>query len=103
MARPPLLSLPGPRIALWGILVGLVFAALLGVWAESAGRIDFNQAAERPAVRTAFAPGLALLGLLVGAPLGGLVGGLLGRPGLRGALGMGLAALAGGLAGPVAA
>jgi hypothetical protein len=93
----------GWRALLGALAVGLLFAALCGIEASGSGRAEPNQSTATASVGTGFDAGSALLGWLLGAPLGGLAGALFGRRGLAGAAGFILVVLAGGLAGLVVA
>lgn len=91
----------GLRVTLCAVAVGALFAVALGVGTEGGGRVD--QTGSYAEVRSVFAPGLAVLGFLVGAPLGAVVGIIWGRRGIGSLIGFGLVACFGALVGLVAA
>jgi hypothetical protein len=91
------------RALLGALVVGLLFAAICGIGVSSSGGAEVNQPVATASLQTTFDPGSALLGLLIGAPLGVLAGALWGRRGLAGVAGFILVTLAGGLAGLVVA
>ena len=91
---------PLPRIIEMAIAVGVLCAALLGIWPTSSSS---SNAPEAKSVQVVYEPGLAFLGFLFGTPIGGAIGKLWGRKGLGGVIGFILVALVGGFAGLVAA
>ena len=94
---------PTGRILVGAISVGLLFAALCGIGVASSGGSEVDQPGATASVRTLFAPDLALLGFLLGAPVGGVTGALWGRGGVGGAIGGLLFTLLGGFGGMVVA
>jgi hypothetical protein len=98
-----------PRIISCALAVGLLFAVALGVSASTSGVASSSDGREAgqprvaPGVQTVFSPTFALVGLMLGTPIGAAIGFLWGRSGLSGALGLILVTLVGGLVGLMAA
>src|ERR1700682_2791369 len=97
-------KLPGPtsRILVMAFVVGVLCAALLGIESSSSASGNGDQAGAS-AVEVTVVPGLSLLGFLVGAPFGGLIGTFWGRRGIVGIISAVLVSLTGGFAGLTAA
>ena len=83
-------------------VVGVLCAALLGTEATSSASGSGDNAGAS-SVQTMVVPGLSLLGFLIGALFGGLIGAFWGRKGLVGIIGFVLVTLTGGFAGLTAA
>jgi len=99
-----------PRIVACALTVGLLFAVAMGVSsASSSGVVSSSDGREAgqprvvPGVQTVFSPMFALVGFLLGTPIGAAIGFLWGRSGLSGALSLILVALVGGFVGLMAA
>ncbi len=84
------------------LVVGALCAALLGIESTSSASSS-GDTSGAGTVQVTVAPGLSLLGFLLGAPVGGLIGAAWSRKGLAGAVGSVLVTLTGGFAGLTAA
>jgi hypothetical protein len=84
------------------LVVGVLCAALLGIESTSSASGSGDKSGAGT-VQVIVAPGLSLLGFLVGAPFGGLIGAVWSHKGLAGALGSVLVTLTGGFTGLTAA
>ena len=103
MSERPMLSRRGPRILLWSLAVGLLFAAVSGGGVQASGSAGVNRPPVASRIERVFAPELALLGFPVGAGVGALIVALWGRSGLGHVAAVVLVALVAGLAGMVVA
>jgi len=84
------------------LVVGVLCAALLGIESSSSASGNRDKAGAS-AVEVMVVPGLSLLGFLIGALFGGLIGTFWGRKGLVGIIGFVLVTLTGGFVGLTAA
>jgi hypothetical protein len=89
------------RIVASALAVGVLFAIATGV-SVATSEPDANPRVA-PSVHTVFSPEFALVGFVLGSPIGAAIGFLWGRSGLVGVLGLLLVTLVGGFVGLMAA
>ena len=107
MSDEPARATSRQRVVFCAVAVGLLSAAMFGIGVSSSSGSEAATGPDRPVssvrVETVFDPALAVVGFLLGVPIGGLAGFLWGRKGLAGAIGFVLVTLLCGFAGLMAA